>query len=289
MGDKSAIQWTSATWNPATGCTRVSPGCENCYAFTFHDRMHAYSVREGGINPTTGAPIPTQYAKPFSEIQLLPERLEQPFRWKRPRRIFVDSMSDLFHSKVPDEYIIQVFEAMNKADWHTYQILTKRPGRLRRLGPLLPWGPHIGIGVSIESRLYVRRADVLRELPQAGFRFLSCEPLLGPLTGLDVRGIDWIIAGAESGQGARPMEKDWVRHLRDLCERAHIPFFYKQDADATGHKIPLPPLDGRIWDEQLLRCSCCSTHVAPWRGQLVDGPFTLGQLTPRHWVCENCL
>jgi protein gp37 len=251
MSGKSSIEWTSATWNPTSGCTRVTAGCDGCYAFTLHDRRHAAYLKYNGAYPKTGKPMPQQYARSFSEIQLLPERLEWPLHQKQPLRIFVDSMSDLFHSKIPDEYIHQVFEVMLEAHWHTFQVLTKRVGRLRRLGQHLPWAPHIWIGTSIENDLVTARADALRVVP-AHIRFLSCEPLLGPLPSLNLDGIHWVITGGESGPSARPCHPDWVRDLRDRCIERGISFFHKQWGGRTpkaGGRL----LDGRTWDEYPLK------------------------------------
>lgn len=247
MSGKSSIEWTNATWNFTIGCTRVTTGCQNCYAFALHDRRHAiYQANDGRWSPD-GPAMPTQYARPFSEIQILPERLTWPLRQKKPLRIFVNSMSDLFHSQIADEHIYAAFEVMCQAHWHTFQILTKRPGRLRRLGPTLPWSPNIGIGVSIELNELTPRADAVRFLP-AGFRFLSLEPLLGPLPSLDLTNIDWVITGGESGPGARPCDPNWVRAIRDQCQAANIAFFHKQWGGRTpkaGGRL----LDGRTWDE----------------------------------------
>ena len=247
MSGKSAIQWTNMSWNPITGCTRVTSGCNHCYAFTLHDRRHAaYEVHQG-IYPKTGKPMPEQYAKPFSEIQLLPERLHDPLRIKTPQRFFVNSMSDLFHSQVPEDYIRQIFEVMRKADWHIFQILTKRAGRLRHLGPHLDWPPNVWIGVSIETDLLTSRADALRTVP-AAVRFLSCEPLLGPLPSLRLEEIHWVITGGESGPGARPCDPEWVRDIRDRCIAAGVAFYHKQWGGHTP-KSGGRELDGRIWDE----------------------------------------
>ncbi|MGB8346590.1 MAG: phage Gp37/Gp68 family protein [Ktedonobacteraceae bacterium] len=248
MTGKSAIEWTTMTWNPITGCTRVSPGCDHCYAFTLHDQRHEAFVKYGGAYPKNGKPMPKQYAQPFSVIQLLPERLEDPLHIKTPQRIFVNSMSDLFHSRVPEDFIHQVFAIMNAANWHTFQILTKRPGRLRRLEASLAWAKNIGIGVSIENDLFTPRADALRPIRRAGFRFVSCEPLLGPLPSLNLDGIDWVITGGESGPHARPCDPDYVRDLRDRCLAAGVAFFHKQWGGRTpkaGGRL----LDGRTWDE----------------------------------------
>lgn len=247
MSGKSSIEWTAATWNPTTGCTRVTTGCDHCYAYTLHDMRHEAYLRYGGIYPKNGKPMPVQYARPFSDIQLLPERLAWPLHQKQPQRIFVDSMSDLFHSQVPDDYIREVFAIMARAHWHTFQVLTKRPGRLRRLAPHLDWAPNIWMGVSIENDQVVARADVLRNCG-AAVTFLSCEPLIGPLPSLDLEGIHWVITGGESGPGARPCDPDWVRNLRDRCQDRQIAFFHKQWGGRTP-KLGGRELDGRTWNE----------------------------------------
>ena len=247
MSGKTSIEWADLSWNPTVGCTRVTTGCDGCYAFTLHDRRHALYVANDGRWSPGGRAMPAQYARPFSDLQLIPERLEWPLTQKRPQRIFVNSVSDLFHSQVPDAYIFQVFEVMAQAHWHTFQILTKRPGRLRRLGPLLPWARNIGIGVSIELDHLTQRAEVLRPL-QAGFRFLSLEPLLGPLPSLDLTRIDWVITGGESGENARPCDPKWVRAIRDNCQQHQVAFFHKQWGGRTpksGGRL----LDGRTWNE----------------------------------------
>src|SRR5438105_1344279 len=195
MSDKSAIEWTDATWNPVTGCTKVSPGCAHCYAETFAERWRGLP----------GHP----YEQGF-ELRLWPERLEVPLRWRRPRTIFVNSMSDLFHEAIPIEYIAKIFEVMQRADWHVFQVLTKRPERLEALADDLPWPPNVWMGVSIENRRFVHRADHLRRTP-AQTKFISAEPLLGPLERLDLSGIHWLIAGGESGPRHRPMKVGWVR------------------------------------------------------------------------------
>lgn len=247
MSGRSPIEWTSDTWNPTGGCTRVTAGCDNCYAFTLHDRRHAAYGKHQGVYPKTGKPMPKQYARPFSEVQLFPERLEWPLHQKQSKKIFVDSMSDLFHHAIPDDYIRQVFEVMRQADWHIFQILTKRVGRLRRLGPHLQWPENVWIGTSIENDLVTPRANALREVP-AYVRFLSCEPLLGPLPSLNLDGIHWIITGGESGQEARPCDPQWVRDVRDRCIERGIGFFHKQWGGRTpkaGGRL----LDGRTWVE----------------------------------------
>jgi protein gp37 len=232
VSDKSAIEWTDATWNPVTGCTQVSPGCDHCYALTFSERFRG---------------VPGHHYEQGFDLRLWPERLEMPLKWKQPRRIFVNSMSDLFHRDISDDYIRQVFEVMVQADWHIFQVLTKRSPRLSKLGQSLPWRPHIWAGVSIETNRYVWRADQLRKVP-APVRFVSAEPLLGPLPDLNLENIHWLITGGESGRGHRPIELDWVRDLRDRCNASGVAFFHKQWGGITpkaGGRL----LDGRTWDE----------------------------------------
>jgi len=242
----TAIEWTDETWNPLTGCTRVTAGCEHCYAFSLHEMRQGVYQRSGGMYPN-GKPMPAQYARPFSEIQLLAERLEQPLRVKQPKRYFVNSMSDLFHSQVPDDYILQVFEVMGRAHWHTFQILTKRAGRLRRLGQVIDWPPNVWMGVSIEEDRLTVRADALRTVP-AAIRFLSCEPLLGPLPSLKLHGIQWVITGGESGAGARPCDPVWVRAIRDQCVAQGVAYFHKQWGGRTP-KANGRLLDGVLWNQ----------------------------------------
>jgi protein gp37 len=232
MPQSSAIEWTEATWNPVTGCSQVSPGCAHCYAKTFAERWR-------GI---PGHP----YEQGFN-LRLWPERLEVPLRWRKPRTIFVNSMSDLFHEDIPSTYIARVFETMQKAHWHTFQVLTKREERLAALAPQLDWAPNIWMGVTIENRRFVQRADVLREVPSA-VRFISAEPLLGPLEGLTLEGIDWLIAGGESGTRHRRVDPGWIRDLRDRCVEDGVAFFFKQWG---GHRPKSlgRELDGREWDE----------------------------------------
>jgi protein gp37 len=226
MSDRSTIEWTAATWNPVTGCSKVSPGCAHCYAETFAERFR-------GVH---GHP----YEQGF-DLRLWPERLELPLRWRRPRQVFVNSMSDLFHDGVPDAFVADVFAVMERASWHTFQVLTKRPERLVALAPDLPWPPNVWIGVSIENRRFVHRADLLREV-SATVRFISAEPLLGPLDGLRLDGIDWLIVGGESGPRARPMHPGWARQLRDQCREASVAFFFKQwGAHVPELEMPGPP------------------------------------------------
>jgi protein gp37 len=232
MSLKSAIEWTDATWNPVTGCTQVSPGCDHCYAKTFAERFR-------GVR---GHP----YEQGF-DLRLWPDRLELPLKWRTPRRIFVNSMSDLFHRDVPDEFIFRVFETMARANWHIFQVLTKRSRRLTRLGPQLPWAPHIWAGVSVESEKFLWRIDHIREVP-ADVRFISAEPLLGPLSGLSLERIHWVITGGESGPGCRPCDPDWVKGIQRICSAAGVAFFHKQWGGRTpksGGRL----LDGRTWDE----------------------------------------
>ena len=222
----TTIEWTDETWNPVVGCSRTSPGCDNCYAI---------SVAHRAMQPAhEGLTIRTERGTDWTgEVRCLPERLEQPLRWRKPRKVFVNSMSDLFHPDVPDDFIGQVFDVMMRAEEHTFQVLTKRPQRMRAfvdqwLGE--SWAQWIGnlwLGTSIESDRYTFRADHLRATP-AAVRFLSLEPLLGPLPSLDLTGIDWVIVGGESGHGARPMHPQWVRDIRDRCIDAGVPFHFKQ-------------------------------------------------------------
>jgi protein gp37 len=232
MALHSTIEWTDASWNPVTGCTQVSPGCDHCYALAFAERFRGVS----------GHP----YEQGF-DLRLWPQRLDLPLRWKKPRRIFVNSMSDLFHKDVPDEFVRRVFDTMVRADQHTYQILTKRPQRLARLSRSLPWPPHIWIGVSVESNAYAWRADYLRRVP-AAVRFISAEPLLGPLDELNLEGLHWVITGGESGSGHRRCNPDWVRDVRDRCVADGIAYFHKQWGGRTP-KAGGRMLDGRTWDE----------------------------------------
>jgi protein gp37 len=247
MSGNSAIEWTHMTWNPLAGCTRVTAGCDHCFAFTLHDQRHAIYQRNAGRWSPGGRPMPAQYARPFSEIQLLPDRLMQPLHQMRPKMIFVNSMSDLFHSQVPEDYIRRVFAVMQEAHWHTFQVLTKRAGRLRYLGPRLNWPPNVWMGVSIEEDRLVGRADALRAVA-ARVRFISAEPLLGPLPSLDLDGIHWLITGGESGKGARPCDPQWVRDLRDRCVEAGVAFFHKQWGGRTA-KSGGRELDGRPWGD----------------------------------------
>ncbi len=241
MGDKSAIEWTDATWNPTTGCDQVSPGCDNCYALTLAKRLKAMG------QPKYQADGDSRTSGPGFALTVHPDALAIPHRWRAPRRVFVNSMSDLFHPKVPNEFIATVFQTMADTPRHQYQILTKRPKRAAGLADQLPWPGNVWLGTSIETDDYIERADQLRRVP-AAVRFLSCEPLLGPLTNLSLDGIDWVIVGGESGHGARPMDPDWVRHIRDHALDARVPFFFKQWGGATP-KAGGRELDGQVWGE----------------------------------------
>lgn len=229
---KTAIEWTESTWNPITGCTKISPGCANCYAERMSNRLQAMG------NPN--------YGNAF-ELTLQPHMLTKPLEWKKPQRIFVNSMSDLFHVDVPFEYIQQVFEVMRQAHWHQFQILTKRADRLEELSPGIDWPSNVWMGVSVESQEYTTRIDCLRTTG-AATKFLSVEPLLGPIENLNLSGIDWVIVGGESGPGARPMKEEWVLEVLKNCQDADVPFFFKQwggvNKKATGRV-----LQGRMWDD----------------------------------------
>lgn len=231
MSEQSGIEWTDATWNPITGCTKISPGCKNCYAERLAVRLRAMG------NP--------RYRNGFA-VTLHDDQLTLPLRWKRPRRIFVNSMSDLFHESVPERFIRQIFEVMLAAPQHVFQVLTKRSERLASLASSLPWGPNVWQGVSVENSLYTSRIRDLQSVP-ALVRFLSIEPLLGPIPNLPLTRIDWVIVGGESGGGRRQMDPDWARQIRDQCLAAGVPFFFKQWGGRTpraGGRL----LDGLIWD-----------------------------------------
>ena len=231
----SKIEWTDATWNPVTGCNKVSPGCKRCYAERMSKRLKATGM--------------AKYRNGFA-VTLHPDTLEIPLRWRKPRSIFVNSMSDLFHPEVPDDFIAAVFGVMSRADWHRYQVLTKRPERAASLNLRLPWPAQIWLGASVENVDYVDRIDLLREI-DAAIKFLSLEPLLGPLPNLDLAGIDWVIVGGESGPGARPMQEAWARDIRDQCLAAGVPFYFKQWG-GVFKKRNGRELDGRTWDEMPL-------------------------------------
>jgi len=232
MSATTSIEWTDATWNPVRGCTKVSPGCKNCYALRFAERFRG----------VPGHPFEWGF-----DLRLVPEKLEEPLRWRAPRRIFVNSMSDLFHERVPVDYIRRVFDVMGRAPQHQFQILTKRSARLVQLANRLPWHSNVWMGVSVESQRYSARARELAQVP-ARVRFLSVEPLIGPISDLPLDGIHWVIVGGESGWRRRPIEEDWVREIRDQCESRGVPFFFKQ----WGGRFPKSggrELDGREWNQ----------------------------------------
>ncbi len=231
MAQKSEIEWTQSTWNPVTGCTKVSAGCKNCYAERMAERLKLMGQRN--------------YRRGF-QLTLQPHMLELPLTWKTPQTIFVNSMSDLFHEDVPLSYINSVFDVMRRASWHHFQILTKRSKRLRRVAPSIDWPSNVWMGVSVESGDHVNRIDDLRRTG-AAVKFLSLEPLLGPLHDLNLRDIDWIIVGGESGPRARPIDPDWVIDLRDQCQQAEVPFFFKQWGGVNKKKTGRL-LGGRTWD-----------------------------------------
>lgn len=236
MADGSAIEWTDATWNPVTGCTKITAGCDNCYASRFSERFRG----------VPGHPFENGF-----DLTLRPERLKQPLAWKRSRMIFVNSMSDLFHKQVPKAFVDRVFDTMEAADWHVFQVLTKRSSMmrdyLRRRYAVTPPPAHIWLGVSVEDARASARIQHLRQAP-AAVRFLSIEPLIGAVGPMDLDGIHWVIAGGESGPGARPMHIDWARDVRDQCSRQGVAFFFKQWGGIrpkTGGRA----LDGREWNE----------------------------------------
>ncbi|RSN01236.1 hypothetical protein DMB42_40360 [Nonomuraea sp. WAC 01424] len=241
MGDRSLIEWTEATWNPTTGCDRVSHGCDNCYALSLAKRLKAMGqarYQRDGDPRTSG---------PGFGVTLHEDLLDLPLRWRRPRLVFVNSMSDLFHAQIPLDFVTRVFETMEKTPQHTYQILTKRARRLRRVANKLPWPENVWVGVSVESAEVASRIDDLRQVP-AQTRFLSCEPLLGPIPALNLEGMSWVIVGGESGHNHRPVDPRWVKEIRDRCVGACVPFFFKQWGGRTP-KAQGRLLDGRTWDE----------------------------------------
>jgi protein gp37 len=236
MAENSTIEWTDATWNPVTGCTKISAGCDNCYAARFSERFRG----------VPGHPFETGF-----DLTLRPERLRQPLEWKRPRMIFVNSMSDLFQKEIPKAYIEAVFDTMEKADWHAYQVLTKRSSLLQKFlndryrARKAP--PHMWFGVSVENEQATSRIAHLQKAT-AGVRFLSIEPLIAPVGELDLSGIDWVIVGGESGYGARPMNPKWAIDIRNQCVAARVPFFFKQwggRSPKTGGRL----LEGREWNQ----------------------------------------
>lgn len=260
MANRSTIEWTEVTWNPVTGCDRMSAGCDNCYALTLARRLKAMgSARyQSDGNPATSGP--------GFGVTLHPEAVTEPYRWRAPRVVFVNSMSDLFHARVPLGFVQDVFDVIADTPQHTYQVLTKRSLRLLRSSGKLRWPANLWMGVSIEDSAALLRAGHLRQVP-AAVRFLSCEPLLGSLSGIDLSGIGWVIAGGESGPGYRPMRPEWARGLRDACQQSGVPFFFKQWGGRTPKALGRE-LDGQVWDEM----------PAPGRG---SGHNARGQLPPR--------
>jgi protein gp37 len=273
MSTRTAIEWTETTWNPTTGCDRVSPGCDHCYALTLAKRLKAMGSAK---YQTDGDP---RTSGPGFGVSTHTDTVTAPFRWRDPRLVFVNSMSDLFHARVPTEFIQQVFSVMVATPQHTYQLLTKRSTRLRRLAHRLPWPSNVWMGVSVEDAAASGRVDDLREVP-AAVRFLSCEPLLGSLAGLDLAGIGWVIVGGESGAHARPMQPTWVIELRDACLAAQVPFFFKQWGGRTP-KVGGRLLEHRTWDQLPARVSTTFGHAVQelGAGQVVAG----GTHTYRRW------
>lgn len=232
MAGNSHIEWTEATWNPVTGCTKVSDGCKNCYALTMAKRLEAMQ------NP--------RYLNGFN-VTLHEDLVEVPLKWKKPKKIFVNSMSDMFHESIPVDFIKAVFETMNKASWHTFQVLTKRSERLLELSSQLNWTSNIWQGVSVENDKVINRIDDLRKT-DAHIKFLSCEPLLGPLNNLNLQDIDWVIVGGESGPKSRPMMEEWVTNIRDQSIEQETAFFFKQWGGVQKHRHGRE-LQGRTWSE----------------------------------------
>ncbi|MBN1286869.1 MAG: phage Gp37/Gp68 family protein [Anaerolineae bacterium] len=245
MAEQSKIEWTEATWNPLTGCDKVSPGCKHCYAERMAKRLEAM-----------GQP---NYANGF-RLTMHPHMLEKPLQWKKPQMIFVNSMSDLFHKDVPPDFIQQVFNTMRLASWHTFQVLTKRSARLLELDGEIEWPSNVWMGVSVENAKYTFRIEHLRKT-RAHTKFLSLEPLLGPLPNLGLQDIDWVIVGGESGPGARPMLKEWVVDIRDQCLKANVPFFFKQWG-GFNKKQAGRMLQDRTWEQM--------PRSAEWVGSLVS-------------------
>ena len=232
MSDQTSIEWTDATWNSVTGCQKISPGCKNCYAARLAPRLQAMG------NP--------RYENGFG-VTLHHDLIDLPKKWKKPRKIFVNSMSDLFHEEVPLEFIQSVFDTIENTGRHTFQLLTKRPERALEVADRLTWPANLWMGVSVENSDYVHRIDTLRIIP-AQTRFLSLEPLIGAIPNINLTDIDWVIVGGESGPGSRKIEAEWVRNIRDQCEEAEVHFFFKQWG-GTNKKLTGRVLDGRTWDD----------------------------------------
>ncbi len=228
---KSKIEWTESTWNPVSGCTKISNGCENCYAERMAKRLQAMGTKG--------------YEDGF-KVTLHPESLEKPLKLKKPQMIFVNSMSDIFHKEIDDEYIMKIFEVMNKAHWHTFQVLTKRPERLAEMADRLNWTDNIWMGVTVEANDYVDRVDYLRNL-DIKVKFLSVEPLIDSVDKMDYTNIDWVIVGGESGYGCREIKKEWILEVKEKCEKDNIPFFFKQWGGVNKKKNGRL-LDGKIYD-----------------------------------------
>ena len=243
MTTRSSIEWTDSTWNPITGCTKISPGCKNCYAERMAKRLKAM-----------GQP---NYINGFS-LTLHPDMLRRPLEWKKPSLIFVNSMSDLFHQDVPLEFIFKVFDTMKEANWHQFQVLTKRSERLMEISPKISWPDNVWMGVSIENQEYIHRIDHLRKT-EAKIKFLSMEPLIGPVGELNLNNIDWVIVGGESGPRSRPIEKDWVLEIKKQCINTNVPFFFKQWGGKNKKKTGRLLL-GRTWDELPKNANLISTY-----------------------------
>ena len=246
----SKIEWTESSWNPVTGCTKISEGCRNCYAERMARRLKAM-----------GQP---NYRNGF-KVTCHPHTLTLPLKWKKPRTIFVNSMSDLFHEEIPLAFLDEIFFTMNEARWHTFQVLTKRAEYMAQISGRFNWSPNIWMGVTVESAKHVDRMDFLRDVP-AAVRFLSLEPLLGPIPDLNLEGIDWVIVGGESGPGARPMRKEWVLEIRDRCLDAGVPFFFKQWGGVQKKKAGRL-LEDKIWDQMP-----ASTSSKPWIAWMPSAP-----------------
>lgn len=241
MASRTTIEWTEVTWNPVTGCDRVSAGCDNCYALALAKRLKAMGAEkyQNDGDPRTSGP--------GFDVTIHPQALGQPLKWRKPLTVFVNSMSDLFHARVPTSFVQDVFDVMASTPHHTYQVLTKRSVRLRRIAEKLVWPSNVWMGVSVEEPKVLSRIDDLRAVP-AAVRFLSCEPLIAPLPSLNLEGIDWVIAGGESGAHHRPILSEWVEDIRDQCNAVSVPFFFKQWGGRTpkqGGRL----LDGRTWDQ----------------------------------------
>lgn len=247
MATKSTIEWTEATWNPVVGCSPVSAGCQNCYAARLSLRLekmgNAVGTKYQGLAKISSKGLPVF----TGTLRCDHSALEQPFRWRKPRLVFVNSMSDLFHEEVPTSFIAKIFEVMNNCSLHHFQILTKRPKRVLEIASKLHWSPNIWLGVSVEDEMVIDRISYLAEIP-AQVRFLSCEPLIGPLNNLPLQHIDWVIVGGESGPNSRPMAESWVHSIKDQCLESNVAFFFKQWG-GTNKKVAGRELSGRTWND----------------------------------------